>query len=610
MKILTIDLNLENIIEYLETALGRKPADIIVKNVNIVQPHVNEIEENKAIIIKRKRIVSIVDSKDVYKYVSSQTKVIEFNNEYAVPGFIDLHIHIESSLLDPFGFSKLALKHGTTTVLADPHELANVLGLDGIKLFIEVSKNVPLKILINVPSCIPPVNPEMGIETALHRIGLNELKEIIDSENVYGLGEVMDYKGVVEGVRELVEKVLFFRNKGLIVDGHAPKLTSSELCAYISTGIVSDHEATDYIEGLEKIKRGMWLYIREGSAWRDLGVLIELIKNNKCELCLFVSDDLNVYELFNYGHMDRIVNKAIEYGLDPVEAIKYATLYPAIRLNALDHIGLIAPGRLADLFITKKIECINPHTVISNGELIYYRNYLIKEFNRFKYSEKYLKTVNTGSLRDKIVFAPSIPRHYGIENGYAYVNTIRVSKGSTLTKREIVELEVRNTVIQPDFNQDVMYIIVADRHLGSGDYTIGFIKGLGFKAGAIAQTIAHDTHNLIIAGWNSRDMEKALIEIENMQGGIVVVDNNEVVSSIQLKLAGLMSIEEPEVVYEKYSRMITVLKSKYGLDFEPFYMSLSLVSLPVIPEIRITTKGLIDVNKMKFITLVEDIRSK
>lgn len=604
------DLVLDNMIEYIETALGKRPANIIIRNVNIVHPHLGEIEENKSIIIRKKRIVNIVDSRDIAKYVSNQTRVIDGSGEYAVPGFIDLHIHIESSLLDPVGFSKIALKHGTTTVLADPHEVSNVLGLDGIRLFIEASKYTPMKILLSLPSCVPPVDPTYGFETYSHYIGLNELKESISMENVVGLGEVMDFNSVINANEEVLMKILLFRKEGKLVDGHAPKLVNNKLSAYLSAGIVSDHETTELGEGLEKIKRGVWLYIREGSAWRDLDKLVDIVMRENCELCAFVSDDLNVYDLFTKGHMDRIVNKAIQQGLEPVRAVKYATFTPALRLNIVDHIGLIAPGRLADLFLSKRIENINPHTVLASGELVYYKNYLVREFNRVKYSERFLKTVKTGSLRDRIVFTPSVPRHYGVENGYACVNTIHVVKGSSLTRREIVELEVKDSVIQPDPLNDVMYITVADRHRGSGEHSIGFIKGLGFRAGAIAQTIAHDTHNLIIAGWNNRDMEKALVEVENMQGGIVIVDNNEVVASIQLKLAGLMSIEEPEVVYDKYSNMLSILEAKYGLDFESFYMSLSLVTLPVIPEIRITNRGLIDVNEMRFITLVEEIRSK
>ncbi len=595
--------NIEERSRLVQAASGRLPADIVITNVNIVLPHMEEILENHSIIVKDRRIAGIVEDESISKHISRETLIIDGSNNYVFPGFIDLHVHIESSLLDPVGFSKIVLKHGTTTIVADPHEIANVLGVLGVELFAKASVNLPLKILIDLPSCVPATDPAFGLETTPHVISDKEIEHLACFDNIVGLGEVMDFLSVVNASEKVLRKLKVASEKGLIVNGHAPLLTGGLLNAYISAGIISDHESTSYHEGLEKLRKGMWLYIREGSAWRDLGELSKiLLEKSDCELCAFVSDDVNVYDLFTQGHVDRIVNLAIEYGLDPVKAIKYATFNPAMRLHMEDHIGMLAPGRIADIVFSKNIKEIEPHTVISNGEIIYYKGELKKTFPRYKYPEEALNTVKLGSLLENLGFIPRI----GEANGVARVNTINVQPGSALTKRTVEELIVENGEIRSDPSKDIMYVAVADRHKGSGSFSVGFVKGLGFKAGAIAQTIAHDTHNLIVSGWSHKDMQVAVQEIVRIQGGIVVVNEQQVVAEIPLKLAGLMSIEEPEEVFKKYVNMVEVLREKYGLNFESYFMTLALISLPVIPEVRITDKGLVDVSKGRLIPLVEE----
>lgn len=587
-----------------EAAAGKLPADIVITNVNIVLPHTEEILEKHSIIVKDRRIAGVVEDELISKHISRETLIIDGSNDYVFPGFIDLHVHIESSLLDPVGFSKIALKHGTTTVVADPHEIANVLGVQGVELFVKASANLPLKILIDLPSCVPATDPALRLETTPHVISDKEIEQLACFDNIVGLGEVMDFLSVTNASDKVLRKLKVASEKGLIVNGHAPLLTGRLLDAYISAGIISDHESTTYHEGLEKLRKGMWLYIREGSAWRDLGELSKiLLEKSNCELCAFVSDDVNVYDLFTQGHVDRIVNLAIEYGLDPIKAIKYATFNPAIRLHVEEHIGVLAPGRIADIVFSKSIKEIKPHTVISNGDILYYKGELKKTFPRYRYPEEALNTVKLGPFLENPSFAPRV----GEFNGVARVNTINVQPGSALTKRTVEELAVENGEIRSDPSRDIMYVAVADRHRGSGGFSMGFIKGLGFKAGAIAQTIAHDTHNLITAGWNPQDMNVAVKEIARIQGGIVVVDDGRVIAEIPLRLAGLMSIEEPEEVFKKYVNMVEVLREKYGLNFESYFMTLALISLPVIPEIRITDKGLVDVSKGSLIPLVEEV---
>ncbi|MCD6301844.1 MAG: adenine deaminase, partial [Staphylothermus sp.] len=365
--------NVEERINLINTIMGRKPADIVISNVNIVLTTTGEILEDASIVISGKRIAGMGKINKLHRFVGRETIVIDGENNYALPGFIDPHIHIESSLLTPRGFAKLALRHGTTTIVADPHEIGNVLGVKGVELFIEASKNLPLKVLIDIPSCVPATDPSFGLETVANTIGVDEIDKLAMLEGTIGLGEVMDFVSVLNTNKNVLEKIGVAKKYGLIINGHAPLLLGEKLDAYIDAGIWSDHESTTLEEAVEKIRKGMYVFIREGSAWKDLKALLPLLKNKNIDLrlCSFTSDDINVVDLMEKGHMDRIINIAIEYGIDPIKAIQLATIGPAMRLHLEDHIGIIGPARLADIVLTKNIEYIEPHTVIANGEIIY-----------------------------------------------------------------------------------------------------------------------------------------------------------------------------------------------------------------------------------------------
>lgn len=579
------------------------PADIIITNVNLVDVNLGEVAENYSIVVKGGYIVRTGRINDIEKYAGPDTLILDGKGNYLVPGMIDLHIHIESSMLDPLGFSKVVLRHGTTTVIADPHEITNVLGLEGFRVFSEATKRTPLKILLEAPSCVPATDPSLQLETTPHAISAKEIAEMLSYPNVIGLGEVMDFVSVLNGEKGVLEKICEAEKKGLVVDGHAPLLFGEQLDAYISAGILSDHESTELDEAMEKARKGMYVYMREGSAWRDLASLIALVKKRDCKLCAFVSDDVNVLDLMTKGHMDRIVNIAIELGLDPIRALQYVTINPAIRLHMENIIGIIAPGRLGDMFLTERLDRVEPHTVLANGEVIYYRGQLMRELGNYEYPDFALKTVK---LSRELINGLRLRPRADARSGSVQVNVIQVALGSALTKRVTEELKVSpEGYILPDERRDVMYVSVIDRHTGSGSHSVGFIKGLRFNAGAIAQTVAHDTHNLIVAGWREEDMRFAVKKIYESQGGIVVVDNKEVVAEIPLGLAGLMSVEGPEKTFERYTDMLTKLE-KYGVEFESFFMTLALVSLPVIPEIRITDRGLVDVIRARHIPLISD----
>lgn len=588
--------------ELIDTVMGRKPADMIIVNANVLSVSTSEILENYSIIVKGKRIAGVGKFNELHKFIGKNTLIINAENNYVIPGFIDPHIHIESSLLTPTGFAKLALKHGTTTIVADPHEIGNVLGIKGVMAFIEEAKKLPLKILIDIPSCVPATDPSRGLETIGYEIGLNDICRLAEMEGVIGLGEVMDFISVINGDEKILKKIEIAQSHGLRVNGHAPLLCGNKLNAYINAGIYSDHETLAFEEAIEKLNKGMYVFIREGSAWHDLERLSKILLDDKidCSYCCFTSDDLNVLDLYEKGHMDRIINEAIELGVDPVKAIKLATINPARYLHLDEHIGIIAPGRLCDLVFVKHLNYIEPHTVIANGEIIYYKGELKKEFRKTNYNDELLKTVRIS----KEIKVEDLPVKINIEKGEIEVNVIEVYPGSTLTRRIVEKLRVENHIIKPDPERDILYTVVIERHHGTGNIGKGFIKGLKFKAGAIAQTIAHDTHNLLVAGYDFHDIKKAIDRIIEIQGGIVIVKNNEIIGELQLQYGGLMSIEDPEIVYKKYRSMITRLKKEYNISFESFFMTLSLISLPVIPEIRLTDKGLIDVNHGKIIPLI------
>ena len=586
----------------IETIRGRRPADLVITNVNIVLVTTGEILEDSSIIVSGRRIAGIGRYRELDKYVGRETIVVNGRGGYAVPGFIDPHVHIESSLLTPRGFVKLALKHGTTTVVADPHEIGNVLGVRGVEIFLEEARDLPLKILIDIPSCVPATDPKYGLETVGSVIGAEEIEKLAEMEGTVGLGEVMDFVSVVNANPEVLRKIEIAHRYGLIVNGHAPLLAGELLDAYISAGIWSDHESTMYEEALEKIRKGMYVFIREGSAWRDLKALSKLLEEGvDCRLCSFASDDINVTELYEKGHMDRIVNEAIELGIDPIKAIQLATIGPAMRIHLEDHVGVIGPARLADIVLTPSLKYIDVSTVIANGEIIYHEKRPQKQLPRPNIPGYAKKTVNIGRIpgpKDLL-----IPYNGGSR---VKVNVIGVQLGSALTKHIVEELDVDNGYIMADPSRDIIYAAVIDRHHATGSIGRGFIKGLRFRAGAIAQTIAHDTHNLIVAGNNPYDMVEAIKRIVEIQGGIVVVDRGEVIAEIPLPVAGLMSDEEPEVVYRRYMDMIRVLKERYDLEFESFFMNLALAALPVIPEIRLTDRGLVDVNNARIIPVVAD----
>ena len=599
MVLITYAPSINEKIHAINTALGFEKADLVIKNVNLVNVITEEIEENIDIAIKGRLIARIGKCDDL---IGLNTQVIDGKDMYILPGFVDAHLHIESSFLTPLKFSKAVIPHGTTCVFIDPHEIGNVLGIEGIKEFVNECLKCPIKIFITIPSCIPAT--KFGFETCPNKLTPEDINILLNLENVIALGEVMDNFSILNADIEHLKSIQYTYSKFLRVCGHAPKLSGNQLQAYLIAGPDSDHENTDLNEVLEKLKRGMYVMIRYGTFSQDMPRIIKELPRKYLDsgYLMFVSDDLNIHELLKRGHMNFIVREAIRYGIDPIKAIKMCTLIPCRYYNLDWLIGSINPGKIADLIIIKKIENVDIQKVIINGKVVYSDGKLLIELPRheypkyFYYTVRYLKFPKPEDLKIKV----------NIELGFAKVNVIGIVPGSIITKHEIEELEVRNYEVIPSKN--IAKIIVIERHGKSGTYSIGFIKGFPIKEGAIATSISHDSHNVTAVGYSEEDICIALKRLEEIGGGLVFVKDKEVKSEIKLSVAGLMSDKEPEEVCKEIEEFLKTWSKFGGIEDIKALAPLFLMSLVVIPEIRITDKGLVNVIEGKFIDVIVETR--
>ncbi len=508
------------------------------------------------------------------------------------PGFIEGHIHVESSMLIPSEFSKLAVSHGTTLVVADPHEVANVSGLEGVMAFMQNARETPLRFLFEAPSCVPATDPRLGLETPGRTLGRDEVSALLSLEYVIGLGEVMDFFSVLSGEARDKLEVALQREK--VIEGHMPKIPEEMINLQKFLGISSCHESTDEKEALEKIRRGIHLMVREGSAWRDLKSLLPIftelgIDSRKAS---FVSDDLSVIDLVEKGHMDRILREAISLGLDPVKAIQMATLSPAEHLGLSDLFGGISPGTLADFCLLQDLQEVKVIGTVIGGKIRYYKG---KLFNWPRTSPGFpnfmLDSVHVRRIPSEEDLA--LEAH----GPYAEVRVIEAVPGSALTyeRRGILKVEEGKVLA----SGEVKYVSVVERHHGTGNVSSGFVSGIPIE-GALAQTIAHDSHHIIGVGDSLSDLSLAIKAVCLLGGGIVYVKGGEIFAKVPLEVSGLMSSRPWEEVYE----MAKDLSSKFGEGFESIHLTVSLLALPVIPELRITDRGLVRVEEGRRVPVI------
>lgn len=571
--------------DLIQVAQGQKKATLLIKNVKLINIFNHEIQ-NTDIAIYKSRIAAIG------KFKIEGEKEIDFHNScYAAPGFIDSHIHIESTMVPPDEFARAAAVHGTTCVIIDPHEIANVLGYEGIKYMMEAAKHNPISIFMMLPSCVP-ASP---LETSGSTLYATDLYPLLSDEWVLGIGEMMNYPGVITGNRDMLDKIRIA--KGKRIDGHAPYLAASSLNAYVAAGIYSEHEATNLKEASEKLSLGVYIMIREGSAARNLENLVRLIKPETKERILFCSDDLHPSDLIKEGHINRIVTKAISLGVDPITAIRIAS-YNAAQYFQLTDVGAIAPGYFADIILFKDMKVIKPDMVIRSGEIVVEKGVCTKKRKINRNPPR--GTVNIGKFSiDKLkIFAP-----VGKKEARIYV--IRIVPGELITKKETEIMHVSDGLLNSDTKRDILKLSVVERHRASGKVGLGFVSGMGLKYGALASTVAHDSHNIITVGTNDSDMYLAIQALVDSQGGKVVVKDGKVIELLPLPIAGLMSPLPIQKVSSQIKRLNAAAQKLGSRLIDPF-MTLSFLALPVIPELKLTDFGLIDVGKFQVISLFAD----
>ena len=563
--------------EIIKTAKGELLADIVIKNVNVVNVLSEEIYKAD-VAIKDGIIAGVGDN-------YNGEKEIDASGKYLSPSFIDGHVHIESSMLLPSEFAKMVVPSGTTTIVADPHEISNVIGLHGISFMREASKDLPLDVYMMLPSCVP-ASP---YETSGFELNSYDLALLIDSPWVLGIAEMMNFPGVINLDKEVLSKIKLGLEKNKRIDGHAPYLRGKDLCAYAASGVTSDHECTTPDEAIEKLRNGIYLMVREGSAARDLDALIPALKICPTRKCIFVTDDR--YPASLKEHINMMVRRAVEKGIDPIKAIQMASINTA-EYFGLKKLGAIAPGYKADLLILDNLKDFKPEIVIKNGIIA---------------AENSKMTINIekkvlSSLRGTVNIRWLDKDDLKIKAKSDTVKAIEVTDGQLVTKCVQAKVKVENGYALSNIEDDVLKILVIERHKASGNIGKGFVKGFGLKSGAIASTVAHDSHNMIVIGTNDEDMFKAIKELVKSQGGKVIVQNGEVKAKLELPIAGLMSEESAETVIEKCNELKKSEKLIGCLLNEPF-MTMGFLSLSVIPEIKLTDKGLMDVVKNEFTEL-------
>lgn len=571
----------------IRTALGEVAPDLLLKNCNLVNVYSEEIIKTD-ISITAGRIASI------YKSKSFPKKVINCDGYYAVPGLIDGHVHLDVTLLTPTQLAKILLPHGTTTVLMDPMEIANVLGLKGVKALLGEAWSTPLKTYIQVSSRVPTAP---GLETTGGVLSVKEVSQILSWENAISLGE-LDPTKIVPPKDEPLLKVIAAKKARKVRVGHTAGLSGAALNAYASAGLSDDHECVTAKDALERIRVGIKIMIREGSTERNLEELIGLVtkQGQNPRNFFFCTDDKHPNDIINEGHIDYNVRKAIRLGLDPIKAIQMATINCAERFRLDDDIGSVTPGKIADILLVRDLKDFKPEIVIANGEVIAKNGKFLGKLSKYEWPKWSTDTIR---LKREVK-----PKDFEVtsDKEVQEVRVIEIIEGQIINKEAHVKLLVKNHKIEVDIEKDVLKIACVERYKRTGNIAVAFVRGFELKEGAIASSVAHDHHNIVVVGVNDGDIAEAVNAIKRMRGGLVAVCQGKILEKLELPVAGLMSKSSPEIVIEKLEKLNQ--SAKYlGCKLKAPFMTLSFISLPSIPELGLTDKGLIDVKKHKIINV-------
>jgi adenine deaminase len=571
-----IENNLNEIKNTIEISSGKHKVDLLLKNARVINTFSGDIHKTD-VAVHRGKIVGFGN------YPAKET--INLKNIYLSPGFIDGHVHIESSMVKIPEFAKVVLPCGTTTAVIDPHEIANVLGMEGIKYMLASSVNAVLSVYIMLPSCVPATK----LETAGAELSAHDLSLLLNEERVLGIGEMMNYPGVIFQDREVLEKIAIGKNK--IIDGHAPMLKEKQLYAYIATGIKSDHECTNVEEAKEKLRAGMYIMIREGTAAKNLRSLLPLVNSENSRKFILVTDDRHLEDIFREGHIDYLIRVAIKLGVDPIRAIQMATINTA-EYFGLKNLGAIAPGYDADMVVFEDMKKPKISKVFKKGKLVA-KNQVIESGVIAEYKGKARGTMNVRWIEHE---------DFTLKSEGKYARIINIVPDQIVTKMTIELVKQDRGFVSSDMEKDILKIAVIERHMTSGRIAKGLVRGFGLKKGAIASSISHDSHNIVVIGTHDGDMYTAAVQVVKMQGGIVAALNGQVIESLPLPVAGLMSDMSAGFVREKLKSLISVAKSLGSKLNDPF-MAMSFLTLPPIPEIKITDRGIIDAVKFKVVPL-------
>lgn len=551
-------------------AAGREKADLVLKNAKYLNVFSNEFLCGDIAVANG--LIAGVGKYD------GKTE-IDVSGKLVLPGFIDAHIHLESSMVTPAEFAKAVVAHGTTTVITDPHEITNVMGIDGVEYMIQASQNLPIDVHFMMPSCVPATE----IEESGAELDCKDIDLYLDNKKVLGLAEMMNYVGVINGDKNVLSKIVTSQAHHKKIDGHAPELSGNDLNAYIAAGVYSDHECSTFENALEKLRKGQFIMIREGTAAHNLKALMPLLTQQYYSRCMFATDDKHPSDLLYGGHIDYIVKQALKNGADPIVALKTAT-HHAARYFLLNNKGAIASGYLADIVVVDNLEDFNVETVFKCGKLVFDGE--VKDFSAPTVDEKLAEKCFDTFHLDSVT-----PSSFKVDGKLGLIGLV----GGELLTRNL------GTADKIDVENDILKIACIERHKGTNHIGVGYVKGYSLKSGAVATSVAHDSHNIITVGCNDDDIAVAVNAIRDSKGGIAVVENGKIKALLELPIAGLMSDEPLTTVNEKLEN---AKSSAYELgadkSIDPF-MTLSFLSLPVIPSLRITTKGVFDAENWKIL---------
>ena len=559
----------------ISVAKGDLPADLVLVNAKIVNVFTGEIESGNVAICGDKIA-------GVGNYHRAK-QVLDLRGKYLAPGLINGHTHLESSMLDITQYARAVVPRGTLAIVTDLHEIANVCGLEGIRYILNCTRRLPLELFLMAPSCVPATY----LETSGASLELEDIRQVLRWRRCIGLGEVMDFPGVLSGDARVLNKINMA--KGKVVDGHAPGVTGKNLTAYIAAGIASDHESVSLDEARDKLRQGMFIMIREGSSEKNLDALLPLITDKTYKRCMFVVDDRSCGDLLKDGDIDAVIRKAIGQGLDPVRAIQMATINTAEYFR-LDRLGAVAPGYLANLIAFGDLSSLQI-------DMVFYRGRMVAKEGKPLFSQH---QADSKRLTSTVNVKP-----FGVEALKLFASgetelVIEVVPGQIITRSRTEKVRVSDGVIIPDIGRDVLKLVVVERHKATGNIGLGLVTGFGLKRGALASSIAHDSHNIIAVGTDDEDIFTAVKEVEKLQGGLVVAAKSKVLASLALPIAGLLSDESLEAVATKLEKLEQLAKV-LGTTLSSPFATLSFLALPVIPELRLTDLGMVDVNAFKLV---------